>query len=419
MVSASLADTDFAFLESLGFSGSLSDKLKAYDDLIASYADNPIYAWGESYALVSAQAWFTLQKHYLNLVANAMRASSLVSYAVGSRRIIDICATIVNAGQYSGTTGLIAAGKHTSVSARKGLYVIESMFNDVGHYPAMNVNPVVPAAITTADSKYLDGIKSMYRTALAVLSSESRVEQSAAALAGVWTAASAQAYASGGTVGFTSAVGASDTYTLTPPQSGPMAGKVHFLRYKLDSAAGTVAPVNISVDGGAATAYTATPWEQYVGQNAANVNVIPDCITVTLPIDGASHTVKFTHAGAAGNLMYSDCALIPSVAPNTIIVMGNNLGPNVAAGVFDANGVATWNANMSKVEGAIRSVCAEFPHVIYVPSSMTSNGLYSVDGTHPNDRGMTQRANDLLSWLRASKVSNLLRDTSNSKFAKV
>lgn len=419
MVSASRQDADFAFYEGLGLSGSINDKQKAYDDLFASIVGEPVYVWGESYGLVSAQAWFTSGKHYLNKVADALRAPSLTSYAVGSRRIIDVCATAINAGQYSGTTGLIAAGKHTSVSARPGLYVIESMFNDVGHYPAMNVNPVVPAAITSADTKYLDGIKSMYRTALAVLSSESRVEQTAAVLAGAWTAASAQVYASGGTVGFTSAIGASDTYTVKPPQTGPMAGKVHFLRYKIDTAAGTLAPVDISIDGGAATRYTPTPWEQYTGQNAALVNVIPDCITVTLPIDNANHTVKFTHAGAAGNLMYSDCAFIPSVAPNPIIVMGNNVSPNVVAGTFDATGVANWVANMSKVEGAIRSVCAEFPHVIYVPSSMSQNGLSSGDGVHPNDRGMQQRANDFLAWLRTSNLSNQLRDKANSNFGKV
>jgi len=281
--------------------------------------------------------------------------------------------------------------------------VLDSIGNDIGHYPSHSVSPVVPAQITLANTKYLDGIKGMYRAAFALISSESRVEQSAATFTGTWTnTAFSAGSASGGTFAYTTTVGAAADFSVTPAQSGPLAGKVFVLlnKFSTELVAAGMATINVQVDGGTATPVTVTPWERYVGLSSINIDSVWDCVPVTVPIDGAAHSVKLTHAGSAGQRMDIDCVLIPSVDPNPIAVMGCDTPPVTHAGVFDAAGVKAWTFNIPLVQNAIKTIMTEFPNTIWVPSTMSTNGLSSFDGLHPNDRGMAQRSGDLCGALK-------------------
>jgi hypothetical protein len=364
------------------------------------------YLYGNSYSTLAAP-WFTTGKHYAQLAAEALGGGTVTSYGVSGRRIIDICSTLVNGAGIFGVNNVIAAGKWTSTTARPGLVVLEGIGNDIGHYPDMTAAVANPTQITSANTRYLDGIKGMWRTAIAVASSESRIEQTSATFAGTWSnTSSAAAYASGGSIATSSTAGASATFTVTPAQSGPLAGKVYVVIYKLDPGSGTMATLNVSVDGGAATSVPVNTWEQYLGHNSANTIAAWDCIPVTVPVDGASHTVAVSHAGTTGQWFYLDCVLVPSIDPNPIAVPAMSLPPNV--GVFNQTQINAWRYNTPLVENVVKGVVNEFPNAFWVPTTMTANALWSGDGLHLNDRGMQQRCNDLLWALRTNAGARLL-----------
>lgn len=98
---------------------------------------------------------------------------------------------------------------------------------------------------------------------------------------------------------------------------------------------------------------------------------------------------------------------------------------NTAVIVYPAFTQANVNAhrsNVKRVTDVVKGVVAEFANAVYVPSTMTSNGLYSGDGLHPNDRGMEQRANDLYEAFKP--ITPLLKNRAlsakaNSAFPKV
>lgn len=418
MVSLSVSDRELDWFGGLGFSGSLADRQNSYSALGQDLSDLPIYLYGNSLAVLVGQAFYTAGGHYSQKVASSLRANDPVSYAVGGRRILDICSTLINGGALLGVTGQIAAGKWPGVSQRKGLIVIDSLQNDIPHYAAMNVNPLVPVALP-ANTQYLDGVKSMFRTALALISSESRIEQDAGGVVrtGAWTPSANAAYSNGG-LHFTSTIGDNILWpAVTPPQVGPLAGKVFVLGYKLAAAVGVEAnTINISVDGGANIPWTPNAWEAYTNVGGASSTIIPDVIPVTLPVDGAAHSIRMTHAGAAGQFMYADTVIIPSESPYPIAVMEATASPKVVAGVYDQAAVNTWIANRGPVADAARQVVQEFSHAIWIADNRSQNGIYSVDGIHPNDRGMSQRAADLLYGIQQGLVDSRLRDLANSNF---
>lgn len=418
MVSSSVSDRELDWLTSLGFSGSLSDMRSSREAQSSSLADLPIYLYGNSLAVLTGQTFYTLGKHYSQKVAAALRAQDPVSYAVGGRRILDVCSTLINGGALVGVTGQVAAGKWPGVSQRPGLVVIDSLQNDIPHYAAMNVSPLVPVALPTANSNYINGIKSMFRTALALISSESRIEQDAGGVVrtGTWTPSVNAAYSNGG-LHLTSTIGDNILYpAVTPPQSGPLAGKVFHLGYRLDGAVGVVSTVNVSIDGGGAVAYASVPWEAYTNVGGASSTIIPDVQVITLPVDGAAHSVRFTQAGAAGQFMYSDAIIIPSINPYPIAVLEATQSPQVHAGVYGAGDVAVWVANRGQVQDAARQVVTEFPHAIWINDGRSPNAIYSGDGIHPNDRGMSQRAADLVYGVRQALVDTQIKNLADSSF---
>lgn len=366
----------------------------------------PIYLYGNSYSILSA-AYFTAGKHYSQLVSQALGGGPVTSYGVLGKRIVDVVGTLINGANLPGCAGAVAAGLWPGVSSRQGLVILESMVNDIGHYPAMNVSPVVPAALPAGNTRYRDSLKAMYRTALALINSGSRVEQTArTATSGVWTHDSAQVYASGSSVSFTSAAGAYVEYTVTPPQKGPFKGKVYLLGYALDPAVGVMAQQQINVDAVLQTTRTPAANEQYTGVTGAQVNITPEVVEVTLPVDNASHVIRLIHNGAGGQFMYADGVIVPSEDPNPILVMGaeHNL---VGTPVWTATQTAVYHGNVATIVADIKSVVAEFSNAVYVPSTVTAQGIYSVDGIHLNDKGNAQRAVDAKNAINANLLSRL------------
>lgn len=383
---------------------------------VTNAAGLPLYTYGNSFGILTA-GWFTSGKHYTDVVKASLGTGSVTAYAISGTRIADVSSHLIG-GAIGGVTGQAAGAPWPGTSNRKGIVVLESVVNDAGHY-ANHSGTAIPVAITTANTQYLDGLTSMYRAALACLCGETRVENTTATFTGSWTT-TATPYSSAGSVSFTNGIGNKATFTVTPPQSGPFAGKVYLVTYKLAAAAGVNATVTPSVDGVNLTNKTWTAWEAYTGQTGANVTVIPDVIPFDLPIDGASHTVAVAHSGGIGQWVYVDCVIIPSTDPNPVFLMGAETP--VKTGVWNASQVAIYCGNLAKVTPLVKSVAAEFPNVIYVPSTMSQNGYYSVDGIHPNDRGMEQRANDLLQSAKnlGAKFKNyVLNVRSDSTFTKI
>lgn len=378
----------------------------------------PIYLYGNSYSILSA-SFYTSGLHYSQQVAALLDAGAVTSYGVGGKRIIDVLSTLIRGSAFPGCNGVIAAGLWPGVSVRNGLIILETAINDFAHYPAMNVGTAIPAALPSANTKYRDTVKGMWRAALALMSSESRVEgASYSATSGAWTD-TGSTYSSNGATSFTTANGAYREFSLTPPQSGPLAGKVFLHGFSLEAAVGTMAQQLIAVDGTLQTTRTPPAWEQYTGNTGAQVNVAGDCVAITLPIDGAAHTVRVTHNGSAGHFLYVDCFTIPSTDPNPIAVMG---AEHTLTGTptWTATQTAVYTQNEKTMTPDLKAITEEFANAFYVQSTLTPNGLYTVDGLHPNDRGQQERRNDLINAIRSikSRLDNrALALTSDSEFA--
>lgn len=360
----------------------------AVNKLAPNMGSWPIYAYGNSYAALTG-SHYTAGRHYLQLAAARLGAGTVTSYGTGGSRAIDTWAHAGSAGTWPGSgKGPATNAQWPGTSSRSGLVVLDLAVNDIGHY----ASGTTPAAITTANTQYLDSMKATRRAILALLASESRVEATAySATSGTWSTLAGAPY-SGDSVEYTTAAGAYREYSITPAQTGPLAGKVWLAALTQATASGVLAPITVAVDGVSQGTTTLSPWETYTDSSAVNTGV--GCIAITIPVDNAAHTVRITHAGSAGQPMYPDAFLIPSTDPNPVMVMGAEQTP--VAGLWNASQIGIYNANAALMKPVIQAVVSEFANATYVPSTMTSSGLYSGDGIHPNDRGMTQRANDLV-----------------------
>lgn len=358
----------------------------------------PMYVYGNSYAVIPG-AICTAGLEWPTQVKNRTGAPSVTSYAISATRIADTVAGIINdAGPGSGTTAPTAGSKWPGTSSRVGIVFLETMFNDVGHYSTFGG---VPVAISTTNTRYIDGIVAMYRAFFAVASSETRIEQTAGTTSGTWTNTALGAnYVSGGSLAYSTTAGATISFSITPPQEGPYAGRVYFLTYTLDPSVGIMAPVNIKIDSRDIGNTILPPWEQYTYFSSQVVSTIPAVIPVDLPIDGSAHTVAFAHAGTTGQFFYADAILVPSENPNPILV-GEAVW--VKTGTWTAPQVAIFRNNLQLMYPVIRDVVDEFPNTVWVPSNMTAAGVYSTDGVHPNDRGMYQKTEDFMTALEEVK----------------
>ncbi len=349
------------------------------------------------------QVFFGPGEHWTQLLAAELGGGAVTSYGSNGRRALDVAVTLLSGVPMSGQTNMVAAGRWPGTAARSGLVVHDAIGNDAMNQAAMNAASITVVAIT--GTAYLDYLRQHYRAALALMSTETRAEghtHSATGGAG-WQHAVAAPWASGGEFCYTTAAGDWVEYSVTPPQRGPLAGKV-FVVLASDIPTGSAyAPVTISVDGGAASAAVTTHRAAYVGHNGAQVKGVVNAIPVTVPVDGAAHTVRIAHAGAAGAALPLDCVLIPSEDPNPILCMGLEHRLGTHPNGFDATDLALFTANIGKLTPVYKEVIAEFGNAVYVPSTVTPNGLYSGDQVHLNSRGNLQRKNDAAAVVRALK----------------
>lgn len=361
----------------------------------------PIYVYGNSYTVIPPPV--SASDSYLTRIKDALEAPSLTTYGLGGRRIFDMAWNMVNEFNAPGTLAPVAGSKWPG-EARKGLVIFDTMMNDIAHGPTSGN---VPTAIS--GTNYREGVKAAYRAALAMASMGSGIEQDAFIQpTDSWTNLPAGWY-SGGSVYYTTTVGRRLTYSVTPPQRGPLAGKVFLLTYTLGATtypAGN-AIINVSVDGGSAVPFARFPWEEYTGHAASAITHIPTVIPVTVPIDGNAHTAMKTHAGSAGQFAHADRCIVPSETPSNILVL-QSPAPVANAGGWTAAQVAIWKANAALLEADVQSVIAEFPNAYWVPTTMTANGLWSLDGIHYNDRGKLQRANDVLEFIKTRQLRSTL-----------
>lgn len=381
----------------------------------ASLSELPVFLYGNSMA-VRVAPWVSADKHYSDLLVDEMDGGAVTSYAIGGTRTPDVTSALVNGSALPGLQAPLANSKWPGTAARKGILIWESQFNDEAHYPNMTVPVAQPAALPAGNNNYINGILGAMRLALALMSSEAaRIENTAftgASVGGIgWTPLNAT-YLSGASAYFADDPGAWIEFSVKPPQEGPYAGKVFVMDYLLDPSVGTSAITNISVDGGAPIVRTPTPWEQYVGKTGT-VNIIQVAYPLTLPVDGNAHTVRFTHAGSVGHLLYSDAIIMPSNAPNPILCPQASVVPLPHASVFTEANIEVWKQNHYKMEPLIKALIAEFPNAHWVPDTGTQNGQWSGDGLHKNDRGNEQRKNDLKRKLQ-SDLSSWLRNYAES-----
>jgi hypothetical protein len=350
-----------------------------------------VYAYGDSFTVPSAA--YTAGMNYLDLLADELDLGTVTSYGVSGMRINHGVFSALATGTFTGLSAPVSGAVHPGASARPGIFALDFGTNDYGHFAGGST----PAIITGAGgTRYIAGIRECYRAMLAILATETRVEQSAGTVtrSGAWTLNTVD-YSSGGTNHYTTtATNYIEYATVTPPQYGPLAGKVYLGVFQFDPSALTNASLTWQIDGGSTTAWTKTEWETY-STVTGSYAVIP----ITVPVDGASHTVRVTHAGSGGQIFNPDVLLIPSVDPSPVLVLAPPF-PVANGGGWNATQVGYWLANQQLLEPEIRAAVAAFPNALWVPSTITSGGLWSTDGIHLNDRGNPQRAGDASVALR-------------------
>lgn len=362
----------------------------------------PVYAYGGSYTL-HALSSMTAGHSYIDLAAAELVAGAVTTYGISGSRVNSIVSSLINdgaaAGPALGLPAAVSGAQHPGVSSRPGIFINDSETNDAAHL-AGSGSPVPIAISGAGGARYLSGIRGSHRAKLAIQSCETRLENSGFTFGGSWGANTDTSFPAGS--------GAKWAYTTTSgayceklipvaniPQSGPLAGKVFLIHWVWDSTVAGNAPFNLTVDGGAPTLITPADWETY----ATGVYLTAVAVAITLPVDGADHTVRFTTT--TGGYFQPDFIACPSVTPNPIFEM-QAVKPisTVATPLWNAAQCGIWSQNFAQVDPIIQAVVAEFPHAHFVPCTMTPNGLWSGDGLHPNDRGQWERENDFVVMVR-------------------
>lgn len=347
-----------------------------------------IWAYGCSYAVVRHGVRGRL--HYLAHAARRLGGLPVHSYARNGTRIVEAVGAMLLDAPLEGCRPPVPGAAWPGVARRPGVVVVDTLFNDVGHYPDSSIHPVVPAPL--ADGRYVEGIATMTRAAIAVASSESRVPVSEATLEGTWLPARVLAVVDPALVA--DQPGARAAFRVAPPASGPLAGRVFLLGRSVDPQVGTLAPMRVVVDGHEAGQQVVPhAWESYVGHTGETVRGIVHCVGVHLPADGQSHDLTVVHDGRPGELVYVDAVVVPAEEPGPVVVMGSEAAPR--ARLWSQAEVATWAANHARIAPRVQEVVAEFPHARYAPSSISPRGLSFRDGIHANPWGNVRRARDL------------------------
>ena len=327
----------------------------------------PFTIYGSSLAVDNAGV-----TEYFELAAAELGAGADTSYGLGGARINHALGSMISSGTVPGLSAPVAGSVWPGVSARPGVVIIDTATNDNGHYPGNTT----PAPLVGANGdRYLAAMKNMHEGALAVASSEVRIEQNAySARTGTWVSATTTvAYGSGGTYTYTTTPGSDISFVIPAasiPQTGPLAGRCWLAHFEFEPAVLANANISYSIDGGPEIPWTKTQWEQY-GTNTT-VHAFTEFV---LPTDGAAHTVKFTHIGSAGQYFSPDAIFCASPNPGPILVMAP--APVVVGSLWNATQVGYWNSNRQKIEPLVREAVAKFPNATYVPSTVTARRAQS------------------------------------------
>lgn len=354
----------------------------------AAGVPDAIWAYGCSYAVVRPGVRGRL--HYLAHTARRLGGLPVRSYARNGTRIVEAVGAMLLEAPLEGCRPPVPGAPWPGVAQRRGAVVVDTLFNDVGHYPDSSLHPVVPAPLE--DERYVEGIAALTRAAIAVASSERRVPVADATLAGEWS--EARALGDGDPALLSEQPGARATFRLTAPTSGPLAGRVFLLGRSVAPEVGSLATMRVELDGHDTGGRVAPhPWEPYVGHTGDTVRGVVHCVGVPLPADGEPHELSLVHDGRLGEQAYVDAVLVPAARPGTVVVMGADTPPRPV--LWTAEQVETWTANHDRLAPRVREVVAEFPNARFAPSTLPRRGISGRDGIHPNPWGNRRRARDL------------------------
>lgn len=350
-----------------------------------SFEDEAVMVPGQ--VPTSAGMWYSL-------VSAALSGGTPNNYSKGGQRILYGVSSLLNSGTWPGLSNASVSGSTwPGTSSRSGPVYFNYHTNDVAH---TNGATSVPQPIAgTTGRRYVNGISALYEAAIAIASSESRKNVktgvSGVTLTGTWTD-SAAAYLSGGDFSQTNTNGDYATITgITPPQTGPYAGKVFVGFLTWDPTVLANATFTTQVDSLTAVAHPKVDWET-IGATGNNVSYF--VVPVDMPADSASHTLKITHTGTGSEYLCVDAIFIPSVTPGDMYVL-EDPAPIIGS-VYSAADIAVWKANNDILLPAIQKAVAKYPNAIWVPTSMQPGPLW-VDGLHPDGNGMIARAADVTS----------------------
>lgn len=331
---------------------------------------------------------------YPHMFGDDLDAGDVTLYGVGGARINHVLGSLLSLGTWGGLQPPRAGALWPGVSARPGPVIVDCGTNDYSH----DAGDSIPAPLVGAGgARYVAAIAAMYEAVLAMLSSETRHELAIGApgvtTSGGWANAAA-AYLSSGEFSYATAPGEwIQRGAVMPPQSGPLAGRVFAGLVQFEPSIIGNADVDRSVDGGVASRWVAPEYEQY-GASTGGYAVVP----VDLPVDGAAHDFRLTHAGANGEFLTIDTLFIPSEEPADVYVMQAS-DPVPSPTGYDAAHVAIWKANRDVIEPAVRAVFDEFSHALWTPTNMGPGDLWT-DGIHLRAGGNRTRANDLIAARR-------------------
>jgi len=329
---------------------------------------------------------------YYNRTATRYGANAPVSYGKGGMRINYGVNCVLAAGGFPGLTAPPAGAVWDAGEADQ--VFVDFLMNDIAHTNGVSITP---QPITGAGgARYVAAIAAAYEAYFAIVSSASRKEISSGVsgvtLTGAGAASYAANYLSGGDFTWLTQSGdRADITGITPPQTGPYAGKVYVGIDSFDPAVLPNANGNFSVDGGTADLWTNPQWEAYGTAGAMNQAYAVACVPI--PADTANHSIRAAWSGSAGQYLGLDAVFIPSTNPPVIYVM-DTYDPTPKAGAYSAADVAVWKANRDILVPAIKAAVAKFPNVVWVPCTMPS-GTQWVDGIHPDDEGLLHRSEDL------------------------
>jgi hypothetical protein len=348
-------------------------------------AGRSLWVYGDSDAIVPGLRC-TPGREWPTVLAKALNAASMRSYAVGGSDTVEVAGHMVRG---TPTNGFVAITGSLWDGTRKGICILHVGGNDSGGYTDRSTPVPVPVA---TDADHQAGVTGALRACLALFASASRVEVESGTLTGTWTT-----YTSGdqsaGNSRYTTTVGDNATF---PAVTFPASGRVHLLMHAIPIGGGVnPGAATIQVDGTTVKTITAQQLSTRRVKTGANF-LLSAPVAFEINASPGSHTVKVIHSGTAGAQLVVDALIIPAASPPPVLVPWE----------FDALPTGNWwnqtqidliKANREILEPLYEAVVAEFPNAHWLPMKVDTSGLSAYDGLHRNDRGMGQAVKQ---WLK-------------------